>query len=114
MSGRRGRLFALAAAALVAVMLVVYVQIMDMQEDTAAWWVVVVLVVGGAAAAYGGVSSTKRARAALLGATLVLGAIGLLAILSIGLPLLVAAGLCFLAFLLGIPSAIPAEPTSQP
>ncbi|GAA2131055.1 hypothetical protein [Nocardioides bigeumensis] len=114
MTGRKISLAALAAAALVAVMLVVYVRIMDGQDDSPAWWVVAVLVVGGGAAAYGGVSSTRPARIALLVATILLGCVGLLAILSIGLPILVASGLCFIAFLRGIPSGVPADPAAHP
>ncbi len=55
------------------------------------------LVLGAAAAGYGAVRAFPHRRLALLLACLLLVALGLLAILTIGLPILLAGGLCFVA-----------------
>ena len=97
MNRRRVDLRAAAAAVLAWVMLGVYLALIDEQEGDAAVWYVAMLVVGAVAAGYGAVTSLPRHRLALVVAGLLLGAAGLLGILTVGLPVLVAGALCLLA-----------------
>ena len=90
---------AVAAALLALAMLAAYTAIMRQQDDGPAGWVVVVLAVGALGAAYGSVTGAPYRRAALVVAAVVLAGLGLLAILSIGLPILLASGLCLVAAL---------------
>jgi uncharacterized membrane protein YccC len=92
----RGRVdvFAAIAAVIAIVMIGVYVGVMHQQDDQPAAWVVAVLIVGAAAAAYGAVTSMPYRRPALFAAAFLLLALGLLAILTIGLPILLAGALC--------------------
>jgi hypothetical protein len=90
-------LFAVAATVVALAMVWVYLMVIRQQDGEPAAWAVVVLVTGAAAAGYGGVVGWPYRRAALLLAGFVLAALGVLAILSIGLPILVAAALCFVA-----------------
>ncbi|HYU83748.1 MAG TPA: hypothetical protein VEK80_02995 [Kribbellaceae bacterium] len=90
--------YAVAAALIAAAMTWVYVGLMHDQGDDPLAWVVTVLVTAAALAAYGAVRSLRFRRVALAIAVLLLGPLGLLAILSIGLPILAAAALASVAF----------------
>lgn len=94
---RRVDLLAAAAALLALAMLVVYGAIMGQQGDRPLLWVDLTLCLAAVAAGYGAVVTAPLRRTVLLAAGLVLSGLGLLAILTIGLPILVGAGLCFLA-----------------
>lgn len=85
------------AAALVLVMMVVYLWRMRQESDEPVAWFLAALVLGAAAAGYGAYTDSPRRGAALLLAGFVLAAVGMLAILSIGLPILVAGALCLRA-----------------
>lgn len=95
--GRHGLNFATAAAVLAAVMAVVYVSVMRQQGEHPLVWVLGVLLTGAALAAHGARVAASHRRLALVVAGLFLSALGLLALLSIGLPMVVAGVLCFLA-----------------
>jgi len=95
-------LFAVASAVLAAVMAGVYVAVMNDQGDDPLAWVIVVLVAGAALAAYGAAGWLPFRQVALAIAVLLLGALGLLAILSIGLPILAAAALAVVALVRAI------------
>ena len=60
-------------------------------------WAVAALVVGAAAAGVGAVVAFPYRRASLAGAALLLILLGLLAILTIGLPILLSGALCLVA-----------------
>jgi len=94
--------YAVAAALIAAVMTWVYVAIMHDQGDDPLAWVVTVLVTAAALAAYGAPRSLRFRRVALAIAVLLLGPLGLLAILSIGTPILAAAALASVAFVRSI------------
>ena len=96
---------AVAATVLAVVMLVVYLVVMRGQDDQPAMWAVVLLVLGAAAAGYGAVRSAPYRRAALLAAACGLTALGVLAILTIGLPILFAGVLCLVAAVRQQPTA---------
>jgi hypothetical protein len=91
-------LVAATASLLALAMLAVYLVVIRQQDGEPALWAVAALVFGAAAAGYGAVPAFRHRRAALLLAGLVLVALGMLAILSIGLPILVAGALCFVGF----------------
>ena len=97
----RGRLDAIAVAAsvLAVAMFVVYLSVIRQQEGEPAAWAVAILIGGAAAAAYGAVVAAPYRRAALVLAGLALMALGVLAVLTIGLPILLAGALCLLAAL---------------
>jgi hypothetical protein len=95
--GGRLDLVAGTASVLALAMLGVYVSIIHQQHDQPAPWAVAALVVGAAAAGYGAVGSRAHRRASLLLAGATLLALGALAILSIGLPILLAGALCVVA-----------------
>jgi len=97
MNPRRIDLFAAVSAVLAVVMAGVYVGVMRDQGDDPLAWVVAVLVVGAVLAAYGAARWSPFRQVALAMAVLLLGALGLLAILSIGLPILAAAALALVA-----------------
>jgi drug/metabolite transporter (DMT)-like permease len=80
-------------------MVAVYVAVMRGQDDQPLMWVIAVLVCGALLAAYGAVRRLPLRRVALGAATALLGVIGLLAIFTIGLPILVAAALSGVALL---------------
>ena len=65
-----------------------------MAVDRAVAWFVAALVAGAAAAAYGSVRSAGHRTWALAAAAAVLGVVGMLAVFSVGLPVLVAGVLC--------------------
>lgn len=95
----RGRfdLAAVAAAVLAVVMLFVYLLVIRQQEGQPAVWAAALLVLGAAGAAYGAFMDAAYRKAALLSAACGLAALGLLAILTIGVPILLAAVLCLVA-----------------
>ena len=99
MSRTRIDLVAAAAAVLAVAMAVVYVRLMAQQGDRPLWWVLAVLLAGAGAAAYGALATGVRRTTALVGAGVVLFALGVLAILSIGLPILLAGALSLVAAL---------------
>jgi len=90
---RKPDLMALIAAVLAAVMLIVYVSLMRQQDDEPLLWVVGVLACGTLLGAYGASPTLPRRRTALLVSGALLSVLGLLAILSIGLPILAAGAL---------------------
>ena len=94
---RRLDVLALTAAVLALAVLVGYLAIMRQESDEPAAWFVAALVLGPALAVYGARARSRHRRAALLLAGLVLTGVGLLAILSIGLPVVVAGVLCLVA-----------------
>jgi hypothetical protein len=96
--------FALVAAVLALAMLVVYLVVVRKQDGEPAAWAVSALVLGAVAAGYGAVRTVPGRRASLALAGLVLLAIGVLAILTIGLPMLVAGGLCGIALARATPA----------
>jgi hypothetical protein len=83
-------LLAVAASALAAVMTAVYVGIMNSQDDPPLAWVLVALLGAMALTAYAAFTGSPMRRQALVVAAGVLGLLGLLAIFSIGLPILLA------------------------
>jgi hypothetical protein len=91
----------LAAAVVSLVMAWVYVTVVHGQGEEPATWVVAVLVGAGLGAGYGAFRGTPGRRAVLGTCACALAALGLLAILSVGLPILLAAVLCLLGALRG-------------
>jgi hypothetical protein len=91
-----------AASALVTLgVLVLYLAIIASQGGVVAGWVVVVLAVVGAATAYASRTSAPGRRAVLWPCGVVLLLLGLAALLSIGLLVMVAGGLCLAAAVRG-------------
>lgn len=88
---------AVTAAVLAVVMLFVYLMVIRQQDGQPAEWAAAILVLGAAGAAYGAFRNAPYRRAALLSAACGLAALGLLGILTIGLPILVAGVLCLVA-----------------
>jgi hypothetical protein len=93
---------ALIAAALAIAMAIDYVWLIRQQGNLPLPWVLVLLLAGALLAAYGAVRELPYRRAALLAAAGALTTLGLLALLSIGWPI-IAAGLLALASLLRAP-----------
>jgi hypothetical protein len=85
-----GSVVALADAAL-------YLVVIREQQGEAAVWVVATLLTAAGCAAYAAPRRSPQRRVVLGGCAVVLGALGLLALLSVGLPILVAAALCLAA-----------------
>jgi hypothetical protein len=101
---RRLDLLPLAACALVLAIVSLYLVLVSLEDDRPRWWAVSVLVAGVVGTAY---ASSRRAplrRAVLVLCAVLLGALGYLAILTIGLPILLAAALCVAAVLRGRPA----------
>jgi hypothetical protein len=96
---RRARLdlVAVTAAVLSVVMLVVYLWVLRQQDGQPAMWAITLLILGAAAASYGSVTNAPYRRAALLVSACALAALGLLAILTLGMPILLASALCLVA-----------------
>ena len=86
-------------AALSAASLVLYVVVMAGQDDRPLVWVVAVLVAGGLLAAYGAVMRAPLRTPALAAAAALLGVLGLLALLTIGVVILLAASFVLVALL---------------
>lgn len=97
MTKRRVDPVAVVAAILAVVMIGVYLGVIEAQEGDPALWYLAMLVVGAAAAGVGALGTAPHRRLVLLGAGLLLGAAGALGLLTIGLPVLVAGGLCLLS-----------------
>jgi hypothetical protein len=102
--------FAVAASVLAGVMLFVYLSVIRQQDGDPAGWFVAALAVGAAAAGCGAVRGWPHRRASLVLAGLVLLPLGLLAILSIGLPVLLAGVLSLVAA--GRATAAPPAPAA--
>jgi len=94
---RRLDALALTAAALALAVLLGYLAIMRQESDVPAAWFVAALVLGAALAVYGANIGAHHRRTALLLAGLMLAVVGVLAIPSIGFPILVAGVLCLVA-----------------
>jgi FtsH-binding integral membrane protein len=106
---RVGSLLALAGGLIAALMAWAYVGVMRSQGDTPLAWVLVVLGLGVVLAAYGAMGRMPYRRPALFVGGALLVALGVLAILSIGLPILLAGVLLIAA------GAFAARPTvTQP
>lgn len=88
---------AVVAVAIVLVVVVVYLGIMREQGDTPVPWFLAALLLGAGAAGYGADRARPHRGAALVLAAGVLAAVGVLAILSIGFPVLAAGAVCLLA-----------------
>jgi hypothetical protein len=102
------------AAVVASAMIGVYRSVIESQgDDSPLWWVQAVLLVGALLALAGAPMVNPRRVPILVLATGLLGVLGLLAILSIGFPILLAAGLTFLAALRGTaaPAKAPAAPS---
>ena len=93
----RPDLFAIAAAGVAVVMAVIYIWLIRQQGDEPLAWVLGVLLLGAVLAGYGARNTSPHRRTALLSAGLVLTALGVLAMFSIGLPIIVAGILCFIS-----------------
>jgi hypothetical protein len=85
------------AALLAAVMAVAYVALMAEQSDQPAMWFLGLLIMATALSGYGADRNAAHRRTALVSAAVVLAALGVLGILSIGLPILIAGLLCGVA-----------------
>jgi len=96
--------FAVTGTVLALAMVGVYITVMRQQDDQPAAWVVAVLVLGAAASAYGAATAMPYRRPSLLLAAFLLLALGTVAILSIGLPILLAGALCLGAALRKAPT----------
>lgn len=91
------RFLAAAAAAVALLMIAGYLALIHSQGDEPAIWFIAGLAVGALLAAYAAMSHSSRRRPALLVSGVVLSALGLLGILSVGLPVIVAGVLAFIA-----------------
>lgn len=88
-----------AGAALVAIaMISLYAVVIIDQSGEPAIWFVSLMAVAIACAAYGSARTLPMRRWVLLACAVILTGLGMLAILSIGLPILVAGGLAWIAF----------------
>lgn len=94
---RRVDLLAAAGTAVVLIMTVIYIWVMRQQGDRPLVWVLTVLLGGAVLSGYGAMNSSWYRRAALLIAGVLLTILGILAILSIGYPILAAGILCLIA-----------------
>lgn len=89
--------FGVTGALLAGTMTLVYVWLMRQQQSEPKLWVLGILLAGAALAGYGAVGGAKHRRAALLVATALLIGLGLVGLLTIGLPLILAGVLCLTA-----------------
>jgi hypothetical protein len=96
---RRIDLLALSASLLAMAVTVLYLFLVTTGDGTPAWWALVVLVVGAAGSGYAVRLKASRRRPALVVSAVGLLALGYLAILTIGLPLLLAGAFCVAAAL---------------
>jgi hypothetical protein len=85
-------------------MIIVYVLLMRQQGDTPRLWVLGLVGVGALLSAYGASRTRPHRRTALLVSGAILSVVGLLAILSIGLPIVLA----------GVLSVVAAARSSRP
>jgi len=103
---RRIDLLAVGAAAVAGAMTAVYRGVIESQGDgSPLWWVQVALVLAALLALAGAPTGHRRRQPVLLAATGLLGVIGLLGILTIGLPILFAAALTLVAALRDLTAA---------
>lgn len=86
--------FAVAAAVLALGMAVVYLWLMHLESDRPVAWFLAALLLGAGAAGYGASTGSPHRGAALILAGVVLAVLGVLAMFSIGLPVLAAGALC--------------------
>ena len=86
--------FAAVAAVLALGMAGVYLWVMRLESDRPVAWFLAALLLGAGAAGYGASTGSPHRGAALILAGVVLAAMGVLAIFSIGLPVLAAGALC--------------------
>ena len=96
---------AVLAAALTLAMTAVYVSVMRAQGDTPLLWVLAILVLGVLLALYGALVGVPARRVALFGGGAVLVVLGVLAIFSIGFPLLLGGVALLVAGALATPAA---------
>ena len=82
---------AIAGTAICVVMAITYLVVVDAQDSTPAYWFLVLLVGTACAGLYAARKDSARRRVVLLTAAVVSFALGLLSLLSIGPPLVVAA-----------------------
>jgi hypothetical protein len=101
----------LSGAVLAVVMTCVYVAVVQGQGDPPLPWFTAGLLVGALLAAYGAFRSAPRRRTALLAAGVLLGGLGVLGLLTIGLPIVVAGICCLAAALRG--AEVPTSPRDQ-
>jgi hypothetical protein len=94
---RRVDVVAAAAFALMLVVTVVYIWLMHQQGDRPLAWVLGVLLGAAALTGYGARADSRHRRGALLVAGVVLTPLGILAILTIGAPILLAGVLCLIS-----------------
>ncbi|GIF18273.1 hypothetical protein BJ973_008767 [Actinoplanes tereljensis] len=92
-----GRRMAMASAALTLIMIVVYLGLISRQGNQPAVWFVAGLAVAAVLAGYGSFAAAPRHRPALFTAGALQLALGLLGILSIGLPIVAAGVLAVVA-----------------
>ena len=111
---RGGRFSVLAAvsAVLAVVMAVVYVSVMHSQDDDPLAWVMAVLIVAAALAGSGAFGGASYRRTALVASGVLLVGLGVLAILSIGFPILIAGVLALVAAATSAPRPAP-QPVSS-
>jgi hypothetical protein len=86
-----------------------YVVVVRSQDSDPAWWVVLVLVTGASGAAYASRRSARARLPVLAVSTALLGLLGLAALLSIGLLILLAAGLCLVSLLISLTADRPGD-----
>lgn len=101
---RRLDLLPLTACVLTLAVTVLYLLLVRLENGHATRWAVAILVLAVAGTAYASARRAPLRRAVLVACVLGLAALGYLAILSIGLPLLLAAALCVVAVLRGRPA----------
>jgi hypothetical protein len=105
---RRWDPLVLTAVAITVLMTGAALQISREQQDPVAWWLVAGLVIAALLGAYGVARPAPARQVAVIGAGVILLALGLLGILTIGLPLLGAGGLMVVS--LARSAGRPAEP----
>jgi hypothetical protein len=103
-------LLAASAALLAVAMTWVYVRVMHDQGDRPLVWVQVILIGSAVLATYGASLAAVRRRAALVAAGVGLVVLGFLAILSIGLPILVAGALALASSARSAPPRVDVPP----
>ncbi len=104
----------LMAAVVAVVMAFVYVRVVSGQDGEPLPWVLAILGVGVLSCAYGASMAAPHRQVVLVGSAIVLGVLGLLAILTIGLPILAAGGLALLGASRGRQPHQPPPPGFRP
>ena len=94
---------AVAASVLAGAMVIEYLAVIQGQGGEPAAWAVAALIGGALTAAYGAVMTFPYRRTALVLAGLTLVTLGVLAMLTIGLPILLAGALCLTAAVRPLP-----------